>query len=198
MREVRVLDRVSVSVTLTTIIAILAKLGLLYSSSHEAWFDERFDLEVVYFVLVGAFLIFFRGKMMHDDSVFFEELKSSKFKKDAHAKARTKSGLLLGYLSWFCWAPAIYFLERPSAVGWWLVISLALSTLWLVADIATRTSGDDPELKKRYVFLVANVAYAIPLVLLGTKKGPPAVWVGALLVILVIDWLKSDTLSTSA
>ena len=93
------LDRVSVSITLATIIAVIGKLGLLYSASHESWFVERIDREVAYFALIGVFLIFFRGKMMHDDSVFFEELKSEKFKKDAYAKARTKSGLLLGYLS---------------------------------------------------------------------------------------------------
>ena len=192
------LDRVSVSVTLATIIAVIAKLGLLYSADHETWFDERIDQRIVYFALIGTFLIFFRGKMMHDDSVFFEELKSEKFKKDPHAKARTKSGLLLGYLSWFCWAPAIYFLDRPSALGWWLLISLALSTLWLIADIATRSSGDDPELKKRYIFVVANIAYAVPLVLLGITKGPPVIWASVLVAILAIDWLKSDTLSPSA
>jgi hypothetical protein len=191
------LDRVSVSITLATILAVLAKLGLLYAANRETWFLERVDLEVAYFSLIGGFLIFFRGKMMHDDSVFFEELRSDKFKKDAHAKARAKSGLLIGYLSWFCWAPAIYFLDRPSAVGWWLLISIALSTLWLIADIATRSSADDPELKKRHVFLVANVAYAVPLVLLGTRVGPPALWAGVLVFILVVDWLKSDTLSAA-
>jgi hypothetical protein len=192
------LDRVSVSVTLATIIAILAKLGLLYSSSHETWFDERLDLEVAYFALIGVFMVFFRGKMMHDDSVFFDELKSEKFRKDAHAKARIKSGLLLGYLSWFCWAPAIYFLDRPGVLGWWLLVSLALLTLWLVADIATRTNPDDPELKKRHFFVVMNIVYAVPLMLLAVKKGPAAVWAGVLVVILAIDWIKSDTLSPSS
>lgn len=192
------LDRVSVSVTLATIIAVLAKLGLLYAAGHESWFDDKLDLEVAYFALIGTFLVFFRGKMMHDDSIFFEELKSDKFRKDAHAKARAKSGLLAGYLSWFCWAPAIYFLDRPSAVGWWLLVAVALSTLWLVADIATRSDRDDPELRKRYVFVVANLAYAVPLVLLAVNKGPAAIWAGVLVVILIIDWLKSDTLSPSA
>ena len=66
------------------------------------------------------------------------------------------------------------------------------------ADIATRNDRDDPELRKRYVFVVANLAYAVPLVLLAVNKGPAAIWAGVLVVILIIDWLKSDTLSPSA
>lgn len=189
------LDRVSASVSLATIIAVLAKVGILYSAAHESWFRERIDQEVLYFALIAVFLIFFRGKMMHDDSAFFKDLEAGdKFKDDPHAKARIKSGLMAGYLAWLCWVPAIYFLERPSALGWWLLVSLGFLTAWLLVDIVTRkVPNTDPEAKKRPWFLFANIFYAIPLILLGIQAIPAAASAAILVLILLLDWLFSDT-----
>ena len=62
------LDRVSVSIALATIVAILAKLALLYKDAHESWFNGSAGQAVVYLLLIAVFMIFFRGKMMHDDA----------------------------------------------------------------------------------------------------------------------------------
>ena len=189
------LDRVSVSVALTTIIAVLAKLALLYREAAESWFDKPVDQQVVYLLLITIFLVFFRGKMMHDDSDFFRDLESGEaFKSDDHAKARIKTGLLTAYLSWLCWGPVVYFLERPVVLAYWLIISLGFSTLWLLADIATRElPKTDQEAKKRYWFLGANIVYAIPLIVIAKQVVPSAIAAGALVLILFLDWIVSDT-----
>lgn len=189
------LDRVSVSVALATIFAVLGKLALLYRAANESWFRNRVDQEIFYIALISVFLIFFRGKMMHDDSAFFKELANGKkFKNDKNAKVRIKSGLMAGYLSWLCWAPAIYFLERPKTLGWWLVASIGISTIWLFTDIKTRELPDsDPEAKKRRWFLYVNIIYAVPLIFMATQLVLAACAAGLLVLILVLDWLVSDT-----
>lgn len=189
------LDRVSVSIALTTIMAVLAKVGLLYREANESWFTDTVDQDVLYVVLIAAFLMFFRGKMMHDDSAFFRDLEGKRFKEDPHSKARIKSGLMVGYLSWLCWGPVIYFLDRPTPLAWWLLVSLGLSTAWLVVDILTRRAPDeDTEAKKRPWWVLANVVYAVPLLLMAHAVVPPVAAAALLVVILTVDWLGSDAL----
>jgi hypothetical protein len=190
------LDRVSVSIALTTIIAVLGKAAFLYKDAHETWFTTIVDGDVLYVVLITIFMVFFRGKMMHDDSAFFTDLeRGEKFKGDNNAKARIKAGLLTGYMSWLCWGPAIYFLEIPRDVAWWLLMSLFFSSLWLLADIVTRKLPDsDPEAKRRPIFLFVNLLYAVPLVLMANKVILADIAAGILVVVLLWDWILSDPL----
>ena len=190
------LDRLSVSTSLATIIAVLAKLAILYKDANETWYIDNINQKVLYLILISVFLIFFRGKMMHDDSAFFKDIESDNFKKDPHSKVRIKSGLMIGYISWLFWAPAIYFLQNPPALSGWLLASIGLSTIWLIIDIMTRKSGEDKEAKKRPVWVIANILYAVPLILLMTQTFSPAVLATVLVLILLVDWLISDTLAT--
>jgi len=132
---------------------------------------------------------------MHDDSGFFKDIFSDKFKKDTHSKFLIKSGIISGYFSWLCWAPAIYFLEKSSISAWWLVGSLAISTIWLVIDIMTRkVTDEDEQAKKRPIWILVNIIYAAPLVLIGVGVTwvSPQVLAGALVLILFVDWLMTD------
>lgn len=193
------LDRLSGSAAFTTIIAVLAKFALLYRASSESWFTTAVDPSVVNILLVAVFLIFLRGKMMHDDSVFFSDLEHGKFGERTLDKAAVKTGLLVGYLSWICWAPVIYFMEKPRPMAWWLVATLALSTVWLVLDIVTRKLHDrDYEAKKRLWFVLVNVVYCVILVIMANSVCPAVALSGMLLLVLAVDWLALDPFSRFA
>jgi hypothetical protein len=180
---------------LTTIVAILAKLALLYSGAGEAWFEQQVDGKLLYIVLASVFMIFLRGKMMHDDSAYFKELEAgTAFKNDRYARVRIKFGLFVGYLSWLCWAPAVYFLERPRAFAAWMLVAIGLSTLWLLGDVFTRQlPNTDPEAKKRKWLLCVNVLYLVALLAMFGKAAPEAAVAVALVLVLVVDWLTSDS-----
>ena len=194
------LDRASVSIALATIVAVLAKIALLYSAAGEAWFTREVDAELVYVVLIALFLIFLRGKMMHDDSAYFKELESGTvFQNDPHARTRVKFGLFVGYLSWLCWAPAVYFLERPRALAAWLFAALTLSTLWLLGDIFTRSlPNQDVEAKKRKWFFCINVIYLLLLLSVIGRVVDASIAAAGLVLVLLVDWLISDSLGPFA
>lgn len=188
------LERFSISISAATILAVLGKLALLYHADRVVgrdWFVGPIKQTIVCHLLLGIFLIFFRGKMMHDDAAFFGDLaKQDAFKASTSWKLLIKFGLLLGYVSWLLWAPAIYFLEDRHRFASFLIASLLFSTFWLVIDILTRQTLE----WRRAFWVIPNVFYIVFLVLL---MYPPWASVAAiaLLIVLVIDWLVSDPFS---
>lgn len=188
------LERFSITISATTIIAVLGKVALLYRADRDTgkdWFVGDIDQNILCHILLGIFLIFFRGKMMHDDASFFIELAApGKFKSDRVSKGFIKFGLLLGYLSWLLWAPAIYFLEDRPRFASCLILSLILSTIWLLIDIWTRVKADI----NRAIWIFPNLFYVTFLVVL---QYPPWATAGAagLLLVVIIDWLVTDPFS---
>ena len=108
------LERFSVSVSAATILAVLGKIALLYNHDLQAdsdWFEGPISHEVFCYFLVAFFLIFFRGKMMHDDASFFKEIEDGeKFKAGPKNRFVISLGVFLGYISWlFCGLPPYTF-----------------------------------------------------------------------------------------
>jgi len=190
------LERFAVSIAASTILAVLAKLAVLYYASQSIghdWVDESLSqLELVY-LLLAIFLVFLRGKMMHDDATFFADLAkkdaSRVFKTDRVSTGLLRLGLLLGYMSWLLWAPAIYFLDRLTRFTAFFVASLALSSAWLVIDILTREKVE----WRRAFWIIPNLLYAAFAFLLTTQEWR-AMAAFALLMVLLVDWLVSDPL----
>lgn len=196
------LERFSVNVATTTILAVLGKLALLYHADKEAgndWFTEPVQQNVLCLLLVCMFLMFFRGKMMHDDASFFTDLEEDRkkgvvpetlFQTDDAFPLLIKGGIVVGYLSWLLWAPAIYFLEERGRFVGFLIASLCLSTVWLVIDILTRRTRD----WRRAFWIVPNAVYIGLLFLLTSRSWPMVAAVG-LIIVLIGDWLISDPFS---
>jgi len=155
------------------------------------WFVGPVEQPIVCHLLLAVFLIFFRGKMMHDDATFFSDLaKQGTFKSDKSSKLLIKIGLLLGYVSWLLWAPAIYFLEGRNRFAGFLIASLTLSTFWLIIDILTRSALE----WRRAFWVIPNAFYIGFLVLLVQPSWASVAAIG-LLIVLIIDWLVSDPFS---
>lgn len=181
------LDRLNVSVSVATMLAVLAKLAILFEADRRSWLDGVFSQSALYCFAIAFFLVFFRGKMMHDDSAFFADIESGKFKDDPAARRLAKIGLVLGYLSWMLWAPAIYFLEYPKVVAAFMLAAFFLSTIWLAVDILTRSNLDS----RRVWWIVSNLLYlaGFGAILVGVN----ALLISVLLVLLLfIDWVASD------
>lgn len=197
-----VLERFSISISSATILAVLAKAALLHHLDKEAGNDwlvvGQVDQEVVVYLLLTIFLVFFRGKMMHDDATFFSELEGDKnkqeedkvFKHDNLSNFIIKLGLVFGYISWILWAPAIYFLDDPTRFSGFLIGSLTLSSFWLVIDILTRIRLE----WRRAFWIIPNAFYIMVLSLMQFTSWSLLSAIG-LLVVLLIDWLISDPLS---
>ncbi|TXI50937.1 MAG: hypothetical protein E6Q50_02980 [Lysobacter sp.] len=187
------LERFAVSIAASTILAILGKLGLLYYSAQGAgrdWLDEAVLQSDLVVLLLALFLIFLRGKMMHDDAAFFGDLAKvgqPVFKRDKVSMRLIRLGLFLGYTSWLLWAPAIYFLERPRRFAAFFVASIVLSTIWLVIDIVTRVKID----WRRAFWVIPNICYAL-LAALMLVEGWSTIAALGLIAVLVVDWLVSD------
>lgn len=192
------LERFAVSVATTTILAVLGKLAFLYHDAHDGngvhvdWFSmPAVPQGVVGTCLVGVFLMFFRGKMMHDDATFFADLaRPAAFRNDRRGRAAIKILLPLSYLSWLLWAPAIYFLDTPERFSWCLIASLVLSTACLALDLTARKVRE----WRRVVWGVPNVLYIVGLLVFAyTNKPNWAAW--GLVVVLLIDWIITDPFS---
>ena len=129
------LDRVNVSISLAIIFSILAHAAFLYGPTDSHYVHVPIDSDnEIYIIFIVLFLIFFKGKMMHDDSQFYEDLDNGHFQYPKW----TKLGVFIGYWSWFMWAPIIFLLEQPDKVAYYLTGSLVLSSVWLIIDICTR------------------------------------------------------------
>jgi hypothetical protein len=189
-----VLERFSITVAAATIISVLGKLALLFRTDQETgkdWFKGPVEQVVLCHLLLAVFLVFFRGKMMHDDAAFFTDLsKAGIFKAGTGPKKLIKFGLLLGYVSWLLWAPAIFFLEDRIRFAGFLIASLAVSTVCLAIDLLARVQPD----WKRAFWIIPNMFYIGLLVLLMWPSYASIATVG-LLVVLVIDWLISDPMT---
>ena len=73
------LDRISVTVALNTIIAVLAKMAFL--DSKVGFFAiDNFRWHDTTVLIVAIFMIFFRGKMMHDDHQYFTDIEKGRYK----------------------------------------------------------------------------------------------------------------------
>lgn len=195
------LERFSISISTATILAVLAKMALLYhlaKAGGNDWLVGPIDQTVAVYFLLSIFLVFFRGKMMHDDATFFRELEGDKekttaektFKTNKLSKFLIKLGLFIGYSSWILWAPAIFFLEQPDRFVGFLIASLVLSTFWLVIDILTRVTTE----WRRAFWVLPNALYILLLVLLLLPTWSVIATI-VLLVVLLGDWLISDPLS---
>lgn len=174
--------------------AVLGKLALLYSTDKaddKDWLTGDIDQTVLCNILLALFLIFFRGKMMHDDASFFVDLATpGKFREDKGARRRIRFGLLIGYISWLLWAPAIFLLEDHNRFACSLIVSLLLSTVWLLIDLSTRTT-EDPI---RAVWVLPNLFYIGFLLLMQYEPWAVAAAAGMLLV-LIIEWFLTDPFS---
>lgn len=181
------LDRLNVSVSVATMVAVFAKLAILFENERRSWLDGNFSPLALYCLVIALFLVFLRGKMMHDDSAFFADIESGKFKNDTKAKRLAKVGLILGYISWMLWAPAIYFLEHPKVLAAFMFVAFLLSTIWLGVDELTREKPDS----NRAWWIVFNVFYLIGFV--AILFGGNALLIAFYLVlVLFIDWINSD------
>jgi hypothetical protein len=193
-RQKTMLGRFSISISVATIIGILGKLAFIYHNEREAgkdWFAGPVDQAVLCYLLLAVFLVFFRGKMMHDDATFFADIdKNDIFKSGRGWKLLIKLGLLCGYSSWLLWAPAIFFLEDLGRISGFLIASLLLSTIWLIIDILTRITLE----WRRAFWVIPNIFYVGFLALMAQPNWASLSVIG-LLVVLVIDWLVSDPLS---
>lgn len=196
MNRIGLYQNISVSITLATVLSVLAKLALLYHDGGQLWFTDGVDGDSFYVVLLGVFLIFFRGKMMHDDDEFYASIDRGDFSKEPKKQRILKAGLILGYISWLCWAPVIYFMEVPTTMSRWMLVSLGASTAWLITDILTRekNKGATREALKRWWWVVVNVAYAAPFLCLALGLEWAPHMAAALVLLLILDWLFLDSL----
>lgn len=182
------LDRLSVSLAIATIVAVLAKITYLYEQSGRSWFVHDVNQETLYYILIGIFLVFLRGKMMHDDSGYFQDIDAGKFETDWGSIAVLKIGLLSGYLSWLLWAPGIYTLDEPEKSSVFFGTSLLISTAWLVSDIVTRKGLD----KRRAWWVVLNLIYIAGFVVIFWGGVPPSLPAAIMVFFLFVDWVTND------
>ncbi|MBK9149196.1 MAG: hypothetical protein IPM12_15430 [Flavobacteriales bacterium] len=196
MNRIGLYQNISVSITLATVLSVLAKLAMQHHESGHTWFETGVSASSLYVILMGVFMIFFRGKMMHDDDEFFASVDRGDFKASAKAKRTLKAGLILGYISWLCWAPAIYFLEDPYVMSWCMLAALVASTAWLITDILSRkpAKDDTPEAMKRWWWVAVNLGYAAPLVCMLLHLESAPYMAAVLLALLILDWLFLDSL----
>lgn len=116
------LDRLSVSVSLATILAVFAKLVSMFKFNEDFFKRDTAFPHDTTVLIIATFLIFFRGKMMHDDHQYFTDIDSGLYR-DKN-KWFNKFALFLGYNSWLLWAPAIYFLGSWPLFGMCMLASI--------------------------------------------------------------------------
>ena len=192
-------QNISVSITMATVLSVLAKIAVLHHEDGQSWFINGNNADALFIILIGVFMIFFRGKMMHDDDAFFVAVDRGEFQSTPQAKRILKIGLILGYIAWLCWAPAIYFMEKPQVLSLWMLLAMSASTGWLITDIITRKprKGGTHEAEKRWWWVALNVAYAAPFIcmLIDVEKAPHMSVV--LVILLILDWIFLDSLLTT-
>jgi len=194
-------NSISVSISLTTIIAVLTKLAfLLHPESGAALFGNKDNVwHDTTILIIAVFLIFFRGKMMHDDHQYFTDIEKGRYRNTG--KWVNKFGLFLGYISWILWAPAIYFLGDWSKFGAFMFFSLLISLFWALIDYENipEDSPRHPD-KKQHYWVLANIAYIAPILLFWVSNDADQMFrFGAsifLLIVLIIDWLVSKPIAT--
>ena len=148
-------------------------------------------------VLVAAFLIFFRGKMMHDDHLYFADIDDGLY--HGFRGRRIHLGLMLGYVSWLLWAPAIYYLTEWRIFGLLMGASILLSTFWAALDEVPKNSSRFSD-KKHFVWIVSNAIYMVLfcMIAFADVKDGWSRFAGAvgLLFVLCVDWLYSKPLAS--
>jgi hypothetical protein len=194
------LERFAISVATTTILAVLAKVAVLFHDAKNPqtggdWLSEPVQQTVLRILLIATFLVFFRGKMMHDDATFFADLaKPGTFRSNRTARALLKVLLPLSYVSWILWGPAIYFMDEPRRLSDFMIASLVLSTICLVLDLVARTARE----WRRFAWILPNVVYVAGFLLIRDPAAHErlATWGTFLLLLcLVVDWLVTDPFS---
>lgn len=200
-------NSISVSISLTTIIAVLTKLAfLLHPDAGAALFGNKDNVwHDTTVLIIAIFMIFFRGKMMHDDHQYFTDIEKGRYRKTG--KWVNKFGLFLGYVSWILWAPAIYFLGDWLKFGSFMIASILVSTIWAVIDSFEIPPGSPrPKNDKQHPWIVqhywilTNIGYITLFVLIlcsSDKLKMLTLWSAIiLLVILIVDWLVSKPIAT--
>ena len=179
-------DKFSVSISVATILGVLGKLAFMYSNGSLSIVNDKL-LSTITTLLLAIYLIFLRGKMMHDDSFYFIALENKT------RKLKSRIALLLGYISWLFWAPAVFFLENLATVGICMTISFIFSSAWIEMDF------DKKEIIPTVTWLFLNMLYIAFFLTMGilsllSKLQPwVAVIISALLLLLLIyDWVESD------
>jgi hypothetical protein len=185
------LERFTITIATTTVLAVLGKVALLYRDALQSgrdWFQGPVEQSLLAQLMLSLYLIFFRGKMMHDDATFCADLvKPEIFKRTGVWSLLIKFGFFLGYLSWLFWAPAIYFLDNPTRLSGFLITAIALSTIWLVIDVLTRRNLE----WRRAFWIIPNILY-IGFLVLYVNPHWASISAAGLLMILTIEWLISD------
>jgi hypothetical protein len=205
-------DRISVTITIGTLLAILGKLvqvvqnappksdpnafiHALYNLHNQKIF--RADLALV---LVLIFLFFFRGKMMHDDHQYFVDIEKGRYR--GAPSSVNHFGLLLGYLSWLAWGPALYYFPHWKIFSTCMIVSLSLSTIWAAIDQG-QIPPDSPRFatKKQYGWIAFNVTYIGLFAVLGfLPAGNDLDRLFAaiiLLCVLIVDWWFSAPIASN-
>jgi hypothetical protein len=205
------LDRISVTVALGSILAVLAKFVELIKT-HSTTKDEHaflhslieFDDVPIFrsdstMVAVLIFLIFLRGKMMHDDHQYFVDIEKGRYH-DANRVAN-RFGLFLGYLSWLAWGPAIFYFPNWNVFGGCMMAAIMLSTIWCAIDLGNipKTSPRFQH-KKQYGWIICNILYIVLFAAVGfcPAYGGMLRLICAimLLIVLFIDWLFSAPIAS--
>jgi len=137
------------------------------------------------FVLFGIFLCLIRLKIFLDDHKYFQT-----------AATRTrhfKIGFVVGVISWILWGLAALFIGSLEDSYFLAGTAILVSSIW-IAVVAIRSGA----YREQYVWFGTNAAYVLLLWALYRRNGEEGDWVtwsllGALLGVLLFDWIKSDS-----
>lgn len=192
-------DRISVSVSLSTILAVMARLVFLLKFKPGFFASNTFFPQDVTILIVAVFMIFFRGKMMHDDHQYFTDIERGRY--SGTNKWVNKFGLFLGYVSWLLWAPAIYFLGNWSVFGIFMFFSLLVSLLWALLDYENIPAESPRHTdQKQHIWVLANLAYIAPMLVFWFSDDTQQMFRFLasifLVLVLIIDWLISKPIAT--
>jgi hypothetical protein len=145
-------------------------------------FSETF----VRICLFSIFFIFLRLKMFLDDHVYFES-------KATFDSGHFRIGIVLAILSWVLMAVAAFHITSLHSSAFLLLLALAVSTLWVVAD-ALRTGA----YREQYFWIAGNALYMAGLAFLlwwsptnDRSIDWRTVMIFVLLGVLLTDWILS-------
>jgi hypothetical protein len=205
-------DRISVTVALASIVAVLAKFVELIKTHSTSKDEHAFLHSLIEFdnvpifrsdstmVAVLIFLMFMRGKMMHDDHQYFLDIEKGRYR-DVKNRMANRFGLFFGYLSWLAWAPAIFYFPSWNIFGGCMVAAFMFSTIWSAIDLGIiPESSPRFNRKKQYGWIIFNILYIFLFAAIGFCPAYGGmlrlICAVTLLVVLLIDWLFSDPIAS--
>jgi hypothetical protein len=201
------LDRISVSVSLATILAVLGKLAFLFDSKNGSGLfanDNTFWHDIT-IILVAVFMILFRAKMMHDDHQYFKDIEMGRY--SGANQGLNKFAIFLGYVSWLLWGPAICFLDKWPVFGIFMATSMSVSLIWAAID-SEQIPPSSPRYKRKegkpdswivqHSWVMFNFGYIIAFLFFTSNHEHEMFkfWSAVgLLVIFIADWFISDPIA---